>query len=178
MKNNRKQCALKKSSALPGENSTITQAGGILPSYTPTEYRSPFPLEAGYENNCDHNLSLSTSLKVIEEQSIKKSEIVFLPQEPHVNRYLVIHCITEENNQQINLLNPKLLQSNEKIVDLEISLTEKKEVQEEISDEYEAMQIQVQESSARITELLKEIDSLKKESAAQSEEKEKSDAKI
>ena len=82
-----------------------------------------------------------------------------MPQEPHVNRYLVTHCIREENNQEINVLNLKLLQSNEKIVNLEKSLTEEKKMQEEISDEYEAMQIQVQESSARIAELLKEMDS-------------------
>ena len=84
----------------------------------------------------------------------------------------------EENNQEINVLNLKLLQSNEKIVNLEKSLTEEKKMQEESSDEYEAMQTQVQESSGRITELLKKIDSLKKESAAQSEEKENSNAKI
>ena len=46
-------------------------------------------------------------------------------------------------------------------------------MQEEIGDEYEGMQIQVQESTVRISELLKEIENLKKESEAQSDEKEK-----
>merc|ERR1712002_148219 len=66
----------------------------------------------------------------------------------------------EEKNQDINDCNLKLQQSSEKINNLEKSLTEEKKMQEEIGDEYEGMQIQVQESTARISELLKEIENI------------------
>jgi len=80
----------------------------------------------------------------------------------------------EEKNQEILNLNEKELEANKKVQELEKSLLEEKKMQEEIGDEYEGMQLQVQESSSRITELLKEIDILKMESDSKINEVDKS----
>eukprot|EP00092_Neocalanus_flemingeri_P001893 GFUD01002020.1.p1 GENE.GFUD01002020.1~~GFUD01002020.1.p1 ORF type:complete len:4147 (-),score=1483.97 GFUD01002020.1:293-12733(-) len=70
----------------------------------------------------------------------------------------------EDKNQEIQKLNRSILEANEKVADLEKSLMDEKKMQEEIGDEFEGMQLQVVESTAQISELLKEIDSLKAES--------------
>merc|ERR1712128_296747 len=78
----------------------------------------------------------------------------------------------EEKNQEIQNLSRKELEGNDKIQDLEKSLVEKKKMQEEIGDEYEGMQLQVQESSSRIAELLEENSNLKKENESKTSEEE------
>merc|ERR1719410_3311274 len=68
----------------------------------------------------------------------------------------------EDRAVEKDQLRGKLNETETQILDLQNSLAEEKKMQEEIGDEYEAMQLQVQESSGRINELLKEIDELKK----------------
>merc|ERR1719206_54007 len=62
---------------------------------------------------------------------------------------------------ELQNLSKKDLEANDKIHNLEKSLAEEKKMQEEIGDEYESMQLQVQESSSKISELLDEINKLK-----------------
>merc|ERR1712115_621977 len=62
----------------------------------------------------------------------------------------------------------KGLEANNKIHELEKSLVEEKKMQEEIGDEYESMQLQVQESSTKISELMDQIKQLKEESEPKS----------
>merc|ERR1712142_1043577 len=69
----------------------------------------------------------------------------------------------EDKKVEIQELNRKELEANHKIHELEKSLAEEKKMQEEIGDEYESMQIQVQESSSKISELMEEIKQLKEE---------------
>merc|ERR1712106_824923 len=78
----------------------------------------------------------------------------------------------EEKNQEIQNLSRKELEGNDKIQDLEKSLVEEKKIQEEIGDEYEGMQLQVQESSSRIAELLEENSNLKMENESKTSEEE------
>merc|ERR1711892_1367719 len=78
----------------------------------------------------------------------------------------------EEKNQEIQNLSRKELEGNDKIQDMEKSLVEEKKMQEEIGDEYEGMQLQVQESSSRIAELLEENSNLKKENESKTSEEE------
>ena len=83
-KSKRKQSIPTKNSALPGEHRTIPHPGQSLPPASPTKCMPPFPPEAGYANNCDHDISSTTSLRTME-----KAEITFLPK-PHVNQHFVI----------------------------------------------------------------------------------------
>ena len=62
-----------------------------------------------------------------------------------------------------------LVEKEDKVLELENSLAEEKKMQEEIGDEYESMQLQVQESSGRINELTKELDELKQQAVTKTD---------
>merc|ERR1711915_848722 len=69
----------------------------------------------------------------------------------------------EERNQEIHQLMGRDTELKETIQALETSLADEKRIQEEIGDEYEAMQQQVQDSSAKISDLTRQIEVLEKE---------------
>jgi len=114
--------------------------------------------------------------EVTRERAKLNSELTDLRNEMATVRFSNDKTIKDLRNemegkiQEIDNLNKRVFDATEKIKDLEKSLEEEKKMQEEIGDEYEGMQLQVQESTARISELVKEIDFLKMESDTKIEE--------
>ena len=68
-----------------------------------------------------------------------------------------------DKKDEVVSIREKLGEAENQILDIQRSLAEEKRMQEDIADEYESMQLQVQESGGRVTELLKEIDEMKEQ---------------
>ena len=84
-----------------------------------------------------------------------------------------IKNVLQQKESDLEAVNGKVGELLEQIKALEESLADEKKAQEEIGDEYESMQLQVQQSDARIAELVKQIETFKKQSEEKMEELEK-----
>ena len=148
---------------------------------TVAELRSLSETVENYNHDSAELLDTRTRLEEVEGERTKMvSELSDLRNEMATTQFSNDKTIKdlrkdfEEKLEEIEQLKSEKSETSQTILQLENSLAEEKKMQEEIGDEYETMQLQVQESAGRVTDLLKEIEALKEQLVSEGESSSKS----